>query len=114
MVFRGSRQGQGRDVVFGKVLQCRREVARDQCCDRDVESAGDLNTYRERGKVAIIPGDLGGRGGPGGESFELEEVLVPGNFSPKFSLRAARSNCGCFRRPGAQMKTGVCQRGARD
>jgi hypothetical protein len=52
-------QRRWRSDVVGNFLQWCREVAGGQCYDSDGESMGDPIAYREREKVAIIPGDLG-------------------------------------------------------
>jgi hypothetical protein len=41
--------------------------------------------YRGRKETAILPGELGCRGDPGGEFYELEEVQGSGDFSPEFA-----------------------------
>jgi hypothetical protein len=41
--------------------------------------------YRGRKETAILPGELGCRGDPGGEFWELEEVQGSRDFSPEFT-----------------------------
>jgi hypothetical protein len=41
--------------------------------------------YRGRKEMAILPGELGCRGDPGGEFCELKEVQGSGDFSPEFA-----------------------------
>jgi hypothetical protein len=44
---------------------------------------GDYNVYRERERLAIIPGDSDRRGDPSGKAGVLEEVQGPGDLSPE-------------------------------
>jgi hypothetical protein len=44
---------------------------------------GDLVGYIGLERVAILPGDRGHQGDPGGEIGEVEELQFAGDFSPK-------------------------------
>jgi hypothetical protein len=52
--------------------------------------------------VAILPGDVGGRGDHGGKVLELEVLRLPWKPSPELHSSSVRSGRGGSRRSGSQ------------